>query len=503
MEQNMAYQSLREKLSDLQGLGKIDGLLYWDQATYLPAHAGESRGKVLATLAKLIQQKACDPELGQLLESLKGFEKNQGPDSEAASVIRVARREYERESRVSPALKAEMQSLFTEGYLLWTKSRPLEDFKALIPYLEKNLELTKRLADCQPGYEHPMDPLISRYDYGMSTQRIRKLFAELRQALVPLIQSISKKPSPDTSFLTEFYPEEQQLLFCKQVAKDMGYDFNRGRIDKTPHPFMVSVGGDDIRITTRVKERMLFECLSSTIHEVGHALYEQGIAKKFEDTPVFHGASAGVHESQSRLWENLVGRSLEFWQAYFPKLQSIFPEQLAGVSLESFYKAINKVEASLIRTDADEVTYNIHVMIRFELECQLLEGRLQVKDLADAWNESYQRDLGVTPKGPSQGVLQDVHWFGGPLGGSFQGYTVGNLLSAQFYAAALRSDPSIPAHIAQGNLQPMLAWLRKEVHASGAQYTADELVQKVCGGPLHIDSFVSYLTNKYQSIYQL
>ncbi len=214
-------------------------------------------------------------------------------------------------------------------------------------------------------------------------------------------------------------------------------------------------------------------------------------------------ASAGVHEDQSRLWENLVGRSLEFWQAYFPKLQSVFPDQLAGVSLGSFYKAINKVEASLIRTDADEVTYNIHVMIRFELECQLLEGRLQVKDLADAWNESYQRDLGVTPKGPSQGVLQDVHWFGGPLGGSFQGYTLGNLLSAQFYAAALRADPSIPAQIAQGNLQPMLAWLRREVHAPGAQYTADELIQKVCGGPLHIVSFVSYLTNKYQAIYLL
>jgi carboxypeptidase Taq len=286
-------------------------------------------------------------------------------------------------------------------------------------------------------------------------------------------------------------------------VKRLGYDFDRGRQDKTRHPFQTSLSLGDIRITTRVKENDLGDALFSTIHEAGHAMYEQGIRSELEGTPLQHGTSSGVHESQSRLWENIVGRSRGFWEFFYPKLQAAFPSQLGNVPLDVFYRAINKVEPSLIRTDADEVTYNLHVMIRFDLELQLLEGKLAVRDLPEAWRERYQSDLGVSAPDDRDGVLQDVHWFGGQIGGAFQGYTLGNILSAQFFEAATKARPAIPDQIARGEFSTLHGWLKENIYQHGSKFTANEIVKRVTGQPLTIEPYICYLRTKYGELYKL
>jgi carboxypeptidase Taq len=299
------------------------------------------------------------------------------------------------------------------------------------------------------------------------------------------------------------YPEDQQLDFGLGVIKQYGYDFNRGRQDKTHHPFMTKYSLGDVRITTRNREDDMGDALFSTLHEAGHAMYEQGIDMAYEGTPLAGGTSAGVHESQSRLWENVVGRSRGFWEYFYPQLQAMFPAQLRSVSLDTFYRAINKVQRSLIRTDADEVTYNLHVMIRFDFELDLLNDKLSIRDLPEAWHERYDTDLGVTAPNDSDGVLQDVHWYGGVIGGSFQGYTLGNILGAQFYEKALQAHPEIPAEIGRGKFDTLHGWLRDNIYRSGSKFTAPELIEKVTGSPLRIEPYIKYLRTKYSELYSL
>src|SRR5207249_2126980 len=323
------------------------------------------------------------------------------------------------------------------------------------------LDLSRQLADFFPGYDHIADPLIDYADYGMKAATIRQVFAELREQLVPIVKAITSQPVADDACMRQHFPEAQQLAFGQEVIKRFGYDFERGRQDKTHHPFMTKFSLGDIRITTRVQENFLGEALFSSMNEAGHALYELGINRDFEGTPLASGTSAGVHESQSRTWENLAGRSRGFWEFFYPKLQETFPSQLKPVPLEKFYRAINKVARSLIRTDADEVTYNLHVMIRFDFELQLLEGKLAVKDLPEAWQERYKADLGIRAPDDRDGVLQDVHWYGGIIGGVFQGYTLGNILSAQFFEAAKRAHPLIESQIARGEFGELHYWLKE------------------------------------------
>jgi carboxypeptidase Taq len=303
--------------------------------------------------------------------------------------------------------------------------------------------------------------------------------------------------------LHQFYPEAQQLEFTLKIIEQLGYDFQRGRQDKTHHPFMINFSVGDVRITTRVYENDLGQALFSTIHEMGHALYEQGINRDYEGTPLAGGTSSGLHESQSRLWENLVGRSFGFWKYYYPQLQAAFPTQLGGISLETFYRAINKVGRSLIRTDADEVTYNLHVMIRFDLEIQMLEGSLEVRDLPEAWNERYRSDLGIVPETDTEGVLQDVHWYTGQIGGMFQGYTLGNLMSAQIFEAALQSHSEILTEIEQGDCNTLHNWLKDNIYQHGCKYTAAELIGGVTGTDLRIDPFIRYIRQKFGQLYTL
>ena len=293
------------------------------------------------------------------------------------------------------------------------------------------------------------------------------------------------------------------MAFGLAVVERVGYDFQRGRVDKTHHPFCTKFAAGDVRITTRVREDDIGEALFSTLHEAGHAIYEQGVEAAFEGTPLNSGASAGVHESQSRLWENVVGRSREFWEHFYPLLGETFPERFANVPLDAFYRAINKVERSLIRTDADEVTYNLHVMMRFDFELALLEGRLKVKDLPEAWRARYEADLGVAPGNDREGCLQDVHWYAGAVGGGFQGYTIGNILGVQFYAAALRAHPHIPTEMARGRFAALHGWLREHLYRHGRKFTPDELIERATGSPMSIAPYVAYLRDKYGTLYGL
>ncbi len=494
---------LKSRLQEVFDLEHAGAVLYWDQATYMPPGGAEARGRQIALLSRLAHERLTDPQIGRLLDALQPYADSLPYDSDDAGLIRVTRREYEKAVRVPPALVAEMASHFAATYQAWTEARPANDFAQMQPLLEKTLDLSRRLAECFPGYERIADPLIALADYGMTTAKVQAVFAELRAALVPLVQAIASQEPADNACLLQHFPEAEQLAFGLEVIRDYGYDFERGRQDKTHHPFMTKFSLGDVRITTRVQERDLGDALFSTLHEAGHAMYGQGINRAFEGTPLATGTSAGVHESQSRLWENLVGRSRAFWEHYYPRLQARFPEQLGRVPLDTFYRAINRVQPSLIRVDADEVTYNLHVMIRFDLEVQLLEGTLAVKDLPEAWRARYQADLGVAAPDDCNGVLQDVHWYSGRIGGVFQGYTLGNIMSALFYGAAVAAHPAIPAEIAQGKFETLRGWLRERVYQHGSKFTAEELIQRVDGGALRIEPYIHYLRTKYGELYRL
>jgi len=494
---------LKARLTEINDIQSAASLLYWDQATYMPPGGAAARGRQMGTLHQIAHTKFIDPAIGQLLEDLRPYEASLPYDSNEASLIRITRHDYERAVKIPASFTAKFSHHSAESYEAWAKARAANNFAAIQPYLEKTLDLSREMANFFPGYEHIADPLIEKADYGMKAESVRSLFAELRSHLVPIVEAIASQPVADASCLHQNFPEAQQIAFSLKVIEQLGYDFHRGRQDKTLHPFMTKFSTGDVRITTRVRENDLNEGLFSTIHEMGHALYEQGINREFEATSLAGGTSSGVHESQSRLWENFVGRSRNFWQFFYPQLQAVFPNQLSDVSLETFYRAINKVERSLIRTDADEVTYNLHVMIRFDLELQMLEGSLAVRDLPQAWNERYRSDLGIVPPNDTNGVLQDVHWYGGMIGGMFQGYTLGNLMSAQFFEAALKANSAIPSQIATGNFATLHDWLKQNIYQHGRKYTAAEIVERVTGSPLRIDPFIRYVERKYGELYSL
>ncbi len=496
-------QELKDRLIEIGSLNSAVAVLGWDQATYMPGGGAEMRGRAMALLEKLSHERFTDAAVGKLLDALEPYAESMPYDHDDAALIRLTRREYERSVKVPASFISQLSEHNSNLYMLWTRARPLNDFASLQPQLEKTLDLSRQLANFFPGYQHIADPLIDFSDEGMKAETVREVFAKLRQELVPIVRAITEQPPADDSCLRLTYPEDQQLAFGLDVIKDYGYDFERGRQDKTHHPFETRLSVGDVRITTRVKENYLADALFSTLHESGHAMYEQGTNPAYDGLPLGSGTSSGVHESQSRTWENIVGRSRAFWEHYYPSLQSVFPDQLGDVSLDTFYRAINKVEPSLIRTDADEVTYNLHVMLRFDFELQLLEGTLAIKDLPEAWHARYQSDLGVRAPDDRDGVLQDVHWFGGIIGGSFQGYTLGNIMSAQFYDAALKAHPEISAEIARGQFGTLHGWLKDSIYQHGSKYTASELLERVTGSGLQTEPLIRYLRAKYGELYSL
>lgn len=499
----MSEDLLAELKSELQTVSDLDSaaaVLDWDQATYMPPKGADARARQMALLGRLAHEHRTAPRMGELLEGLRAV--GEGDDADAG-LVRRARRDYERAVRLPTDFVDELKQHGAASYVAWTKARPDNDFKAIEPYLDKTLELSRRVADFFPDAAHVADPFIDEMDAGMTVKTVQALFDELRAGLVPLVEAIADRPRPDTSFFDSGYAKADQLAFGRAIIEELGYDYTRGRQDETHHPFMTRFGSGDIRITTRVNKDDPTEALFGTIHEAGHALYELNIDPGFDGGPLGQGTSAGVHESQSRTWENLVGRSRGFWKHFFPLAQRTFAKELAGVDAEAFYRAVNKVERSPVRTAADEVTYNLHVMLRFGLELRMLEGELAVKDLPDAWNERMKSDLGLTPPDNRDGCMQDVHWYCTTIGGTFQGYTLGNLMSAQFYDAALVAHPEIPERVAQGEFAPLRGWLADNVYQHGARYLPMELVERATGRALEVKPFLAYLTKKYSDLYEL
>ena len=482
-------------LAEVDDLRGASSLLHWDQATYMPAGGAAARGRQLATLSRLAHEKFVHPRVGELLESLRDLESEVDPDGFEAALICVTRRDWEKAVRIPTEFEARFSEHNAISYETWTRARPDNDWNLIRPILETTLELSRELASFYP-HEHPADPLIDDSDPGFTAAQVSALFEELRAELVPLVREVTSRPPADDSMLRGCFDVRAQRQFARQVVGDFGYSFERGRIDATHHPFMTKFSLGDVRITIREDESEVSSLLLGALHEAGHGMYEQGISPIYEGTPLAAGASSGLHESQSRLWENFVGRSPAFWQHYYPRFQHAF-SRFNDVELKDFLQALNRSEKTLIRTEADELTYNLHVMIRFDLELQMLDGRLQIADLPDAWNARYRDDLGVAVPDYADGCLQDVHWFMGAIGGAFQCYTLGNILSAQFFEAATRAQPTIPDEIGRGEFGTLRDWLTGNLYRFGRAREPQQLIEGATGGPLQIGPYIDYLRGKY------
>lgn len=496
-----ALERLKIRLNDAAYLSSAAALVGWEQQTYMPEGGAETRAGHLSTLARIEHEMFTSDETGRLLEDASKELNGAGYDNADASLIRITKRDYDLRTKIPASLVAEINHHNAIGHNVWAKARANNDYKSFAPVLKKTMELMVQVAEALGYTDHIYDALLDQYEPGMKAADVAAMFAGLKNDIVPLVAAIKERQDRvDDSVLHRAYDIHKQSAFTEMVAKEYGFDFNRGRQDKAVHPFCQSLSPDDVRITTRFDPNFVNTALFGTMHETGHALYEQGAGGGKLHLRMSTGTSLGVHESQSRLWENIVGRSRGFWKKYFPKLQETFPESLGDVDMETFYRAINKSYPSFIRVEADEVTYNLHIMVRFEMETALLTGQLTVDQAPEAWNAKYQEYLGITPDTDKIGILQDVHWSSG-LVGYFPTYSIGNLLSAQLWEKATTDHPNIKTDVENAKFDTLLTWLRENVHQHGRNYLPKELIQRATGKPLSSDAYVRYLKTKYGEIY--
>lgn len=499
MEKKLA--ELKKRLATVSDLHNTSALLGWDQQTYMPPHGANARAEQLGTLEKLAHEHFTDDAVGALLDDLTGETAQLPYDSDEASLVRVTKRDYAKARRVPAELIEEISRVTALALEAWTQARAESSFKLFQPHLEKIIDLEIQFANYLGYPDRIYDALLDQYEPEMTTAQVQAIFDDVKKELVPFAHVITAHADRvDDSVLRREYDEQKQWDFGVAVIKRLGFDFQGGRQDKSVHPFTSGFGLGDTRITTRLDRRWLPSALFGTIHECGHALYDMGYRAELERTPLAGGASLGAHESQSRLWENMIGRSRGFWKYYFPRLREIFPEQLGDQDSESFYRAINCVSPSFIRVEADEVTYNLHIMLRFELENDLVERKLRVADVPDAWNAKMKEYLGIVPRNDAQGCLQDIHWSGGNIG-YFATYSLGTFFSAQLYDQAVRDMPAISAQIEHGEFADLLGWLRTNLHQHGRKFTLDELARKITGEPLQTRSWMKYLKSKFGEIY--
>ena len=488
------YVGLMQKAADFSNAAAV---LEWDHEVYMPAKGAELRGRQLATLAEQAHELLTGSEFGAVITELAGMDGLS--ETEKANVTRSFE-DFQKNRKLSPSFVAQLSRQTTECYNSWIEARQKNDYSIYRPHLEKMIGLKLQQAELY-GYEnHPYDALLDEYEKGANTVMLDAVFDKIKELLPPVLDKIKSASQVSDACLLQHFPKGEQWDFSVDVLSKMGFDFEAGRQDYSEHPFTTSFGPRDVRVTTRVSENDFASLLWSTIHEGGHALYEQGLPVDQYGLPLGAAASLGIHESQSRLWENCVGRGLDFWQHFYPLLQGRFPKQLGEVSLDTFYKAMNKVEGSLIRTEADEVTYHFHVLIRYEIEKELIGGNLKAGDLKNAWNERYTHYLGVTPPDDVKGILQDVHWSHGSFG-YFPTYSLGSFYAAQFYMKAREMMPDLAQLSAKGSYGDLLQWLRQNVHQHGRRYTSEELCERITGERLNIGYFMSYVKEKYQGIY--
>ena len=491
-----AVDRLRALIGEVMDLRHAADLIEWDERVYMPDGGVVVHGEMSATLRRLAHEKFTSSEVGEAIAAAAAAVSSEDPDSDVARMVAVTARDYDKAIRVPADFVAEHATVVSAAQHVWGQARAASDFALFQPHLEKIIELKRRYVTFFPPADHPYDVLLDEFEPGMKTADVKRLFDRLRPRQVALIRSVGKRPAPADGFFSAGYAESDLWAFAVDVITAFGFDWSRGRQDKSVHPFATGIGSNDVRITTRWVEGQPLSLLFGTMHEAGHALYEQGVSAAHHRTVVEGGASLGVHESQSRLWENLVGRSRPFWEHFYPKLQARCPSQLGQVTLDQFYAAVNKVRPSLIRVEADEATYNLHVMLRVELELALVEGSLAVADLPDAWNARVQEYLGLTPPDAAKGVLQDIHWSAG-LFGYFATYTLGNVIAAQLWARFGEAHPTRDADIRRGEFAPLLAWLRAELHQHGRKFEPQELVTRITGAPIDPEPYLQYLEAKY------
>ncbi len=497
------YRQLCQYVRETALLAATESILGWDERTMMPPEAAEFRAEQLTLLAGLIHQRRTNRQLGEWLGELAASPLTVDPHSDAGATLRQLKRDYDKRVKLPQSLVEELTRTASLGQHVWQAARAANDFEALRGVLEKTFELKRAQAEAL-GYEHnAYDALLDDFEPDELTSDVEKVLGDLRQALVPLVAEIAhSNRRPDVSILSRRYPLDMQERFSRDVAAKIGFDFNRGRLDVTAHPFCTGLGPHDCRITTRYDEHFFNCAFFGTLHEAGHGIYDQGLRQDLYGLPPAEAVSLGIHESQSRMWENLVGRSREFWQHFFPAARQAFPGALAEESLERFYFAINDVQPSLIRVEADEATYNLHILIRFELEQSLLSGDLPVVDLPAAWNEKYQQYLGIRPANDVEGVLQDIHWSAG-LVGYFPTYSLGNLYASQFFAQADSDLGGLAGQFARGEFQPLRQWLGANIHGHGQRFTAAQLVRRATEKPLSHAPLIAHLRGKLAPLYGL
>ena len=503
-------EPLTTRLLEIQHLNSAASLLDWDQETYMPAGSGRARADQLATLQGLAHDTFTAPEMERLLAQwvdpatgLPPESPDDAWDEPSRALLREVWRDFSRAKKLPSEFVKRLRRECSLAQQVWAEAKEKSEFRKFLPNLRTVVALKQEEAQYLGYQDSPYDALLDSYEPGMTVAQLNPLFATLRKRLVPLLQQITNAPiSIDDTVLTRAYDTTRQLEFGRLVLTAMGYNFDTGRLDLSAHPFTTSFHPSDVRLTTRVYENELAACLFSCIHEGGHGLYDQSLDTERYGTPLGESLSLGIHESQSRLWENCVGRSRPFWRCFYPYLKQLFPEQLANVAMEQFYTAVNRVKPSLIRVEADELTYNLHIMLRFEIEQDLMEGRTRVEELPDVWSEKMRSYLDIVPGRDAEGLLQDVHWSLGAIG-YFPTYTLGNLYAVQFYNQALKDIPDLNSEIEAGRLTVLKKWLNQKIHRWGRTFTPDQLVRRITGGPLSPEPYLAYLEEKFGALYHL
>jgi carboxypeptidase Taq len=502
------FLELKTRLTEIHDLNKINQVLSWDQQTQMPPGGAAMRAEQRTTLSRLAHEKFTSDKMGRLLEDLQPYESSLPYDSDDASLIRVARRDYEKARRVPNELQAEMTRTTALSQNVWVQARKTSDFALFLPQLEQVIALKHRYIECFAPYDDIYDPLLDDFERGMKTSQVKAVFDDLKCDLTPLIAAIAERAdSVSDACLHGHFPADKQREFCLSIITRFGFQPDSWRLDPTVHPFASNSCTTDIRITTRYHEDFISAALFGSMHECGHGLYENGVSPALERTLLCRGASSGMHESQSRMWENYVGRSRSFWKYFYPRLQATFPEQFANVDIETFYRAVNKVHPTLIRVEADEATYNLHIILRFELEQEIMAGKLALRDLPQAWNARMREYLGIDVPDNARGVLQDVHWSEGLLG-YFPTYSLGNMIAAQIWEKALQAIPDLYEQFERGEFMALREWLRENLHRYGRKFTPAETLEKAVGrrspageGPINVGPYVRYLKSKFGEIY--
>jgi carboxypeptidase Taq len=499
-----------ETVGQVNDLLNAQSILSWDSRTMMPHGGHETRGKQLATLSVMTRDLLVSDKTRNQLDKAEAEVAAMPNEAVEKVMVTQVREAIDWHLAVPAELTRKRAELGSNGHAIWAKARAESDFSQFIPILEQTVELNREMAEAIGYEEHPYDALMYRFEPGETVATLKPLFDRLREALIPLVKAIGEKEQPRFDFLERYYPVDKQHEFALSMAQKVGYDLNRGRLDTTLHPFEVSFTRNDVRITTRFNEHYMAASLFGALHEAGHALYEQGVDPAYTRTPLatdlvglyaVGGVSFGAHESQSRLWENQVGRSREFWQVNFAEAQKFYPEQLADVTAEEFFRAINRSRPGFIRVEADELTYDFHVMLRTDIEAALIDGSLKVKDLPEAWNAKMKEYLGLDVPDNAHGALQDVHWSSGQIG-TFCNYTIGNVMAGQLFETASK-DAAIAEGLATGNYEPLRAYMVENVHQHGRRYTRDELLVKATGRKLDPEPYIAYLTGKYSELYSL